>query len=245
MRPNLAVAECQHFPWRVEPIDRRKGLDRQPERGGLLLGAVVQKEIVFVKVEWHVERALRGRNAGQVIHVTMSEQNVTDRQLFPLRERKKRRCFVTRVNQDCFPGAPTSDDKAILEEWRGGLRLDYDHLVILAILDDLMFISKIKTAASRIGVPIAFARSATAALADMRKASPSLVILDLNNPRTDALGIVASMRADPALSSIPTLGFVSHVHTALINAAREAGVGEVLARSAFSERLPEILERAR
>jgi CheY-like chemotaxis protein len=245
MRPNLAVAKCQHFPWRVEPIDGRKSLDRQPEHRGLFLGAGVQKEVVFVKVDWHVEHALRDRNARHMIHVGMSKQNVTDSDLFPLREREKGRRFVTGVNQDSFPGAPTGDNKAILEERRGGLRLDYDHVVILAILDDLMFTSKIKTAASRLGVPIAFARSATAALADMRNASPTLVILDLNNPRTDPLGIVVSMKADPALSSIPTLGFVSHVHTELINAAREAGVGEVVARSAFSDRLPEILERAR
>jgi hypothetical protein len=44
---------------------------------------------------------------------------------------------------------------------------------------------------------------------------------------------------------IPTVGYVSHVQTELIEAARRAGVGEVLARSAFNERLPEILGRGR
>src|SRR5213593_3096855 len=106
--------------------------------------------------------------------------------------------------------------------------------MILAVLDDLLFTSKIKTAASQLGVAVAFARSSDAALAEMRKSQPSLVILDLNSPRTDPLGTVGAMKADPALASIPTIGFASHVQTDVINAARLAGVGEVLARSAFT-----------
>lgn len=90
-----------------------------------------------------------------------------------------------------------------------------------------------------------FARGAAAALDQMRASAPSLVVLDLNNPRTDPLGTLAAMHADPALASIPTVGFVSHVDTTTIHAAREAGISEVLARSAFATRLPEILGRGR
>ena len=108
-----------------------------------------------------------------------------------------------------------------------------------------MFSSKIRATAKQLGVTIAFARSSEGALADMRKNAPSLVILDLNNPRTDPLGTVGSMKADPALAAIPTVGFASHVQTEVIEAARRAGVGEVLARSAFTQRLPDILERGR
>ena len=115
--------------------------------------------------------------------------------------------------------------------------------MILAVLDDLMFSSKIKTAATHLGVPLTFARSSAAALAEMRKSAPSLVIFDLNNPRTDPLGTVAAMHADPALAAIPTVGYVSHVDTEVINAARQAGLTEVLARSAFTMQLPEILKR--
>jgi PleD family two-component response regulator len=117
--------------------------------------------------------------------------------------------------------------------------------MILAILDDLMFTSKIKTTANQLGVSVSFARSSQTALADMRKAVPSLVILDLNNARIDPLGTIASMKADPALAGIPTVGFASHVQVDVIEAARKAGVGEVLARSAFTQQLPDILERGR
>ena len=53
------------------------------------------------------------------------------------------------------------------------------------------------------------------------------------------------MRKDPDLRSLPTMGFVSHVDTPLILAAREAGVDEVMARSAFAANLAKILTQAR
>ena len=117
--------------------------------------------------------------------------------------------------------------------------------MILALLDDLLFTSRIKTTANQLGVSVAFARSSEAALTHMRAQPPSLVILDLNNPRIDPLRTVESMKADPVLSNIPTLGFASHVHVDIIEAARQAGVTDVMARSAFSQHLPEILSRGR
>jgi PleD family two-component response regulator len=113
--------------------------------------------------------------------------------------------------------------------------------MILAVLDDLMFTSKIKTTASQLGVAVAFARSHDGALSEMRKQAPSLVILDLNNPRTNPLGIVAAMKQEPSLAAVPTVGYASHVQVDVIDAARQAGVGEVLARSAFTQQLADIL----
>jgi CheY-like chemotaxis protein len=117
--------------------------------------------------------------------------------------------------------------------------------MILAVLDDLMFTSKIKTTAGQVGVAVTFARSADAALTEMRKTAPALVILDLNNARTDPLGLVAAMKQDPALAPVRTVGYASHVLTDVIEAARRAGVNEVLARSAFSQRLADILVAAK
>ena len=115
--------------------------------------------------------------------------------------------------------------------------------MILAVLDDLLFTSKIKAAAGQLGVAVSFARSAGAALDAMTATPPSLVILDLNNARVDPMGLVAAMKANPALAAIPTVGFVSHVQTDLIDAARAAGVTDVMARSAFAQRIGEILQR--
>ena len=121
--------------------------------------------------------------------------------------------------------------------------MNYHSTVILAVVDDLMFTSKIRTAAKQLGVSIVFARSSDGALTEMRKERPSLVIFDLNNPRTDPLGTVATMKQDETLAKIPTVGFVSHVETDLIARARQTGVDEVLARSTFTMQLADILRR--
>jgi CheY-like chemotaxis protein len=117
--------------------------------------------------------------------------------------------------------------------------------MILAVVSDLMFTSKIRTAAARIGVEVVFARSSRDALAAMDKGPPALVIFDLDARSIDPLGTLAAMKADPALTTVPTVGFVSHVRADLIEAARQAGVDDVMARSAFAERLPVILEHDR
>jgi hypothetical protein len=58
------------------------------------------------------------------------------------------------------------------------------------------------------------------------------------------MAAIAAIKTDPSLAGTRTLGFVSHVDTATIDAARAAGIDQVLARSAFVERLGEILTRS-
>jgi CheY-like chemotaxis protein len=100
---------------------------------------------------------------------------------------------------------------------------------------------KISTAAKAIGADVYFERTPGMALARIKEQQPSLVIFDLNSARLDPLGVIAQLKTDPETRGIRTLGFVSHVHADTIAAARAAGVDEVLARSAFAERLGEIL----
>ena len=117
--------------------------------------------------------------------------------------------------------------------------------MILAAVDDLMFSSRISTAAKAVGATIRFTRSVEAVIDAARETRPALVILDLNSARTQPLEILAALKADPLLAAIPTVGFVSHVDTPTIEAAREAGADRVLARSAFVEQLPQLLQAAR
>jgi CheY-like chemotaxis protein len=198
-----------------------------------------------VQVHRHVEGALGGSHAGDVIDVRVGQQNTTQVDALPHRKLQQAVNFVAWVNQDAVARTRTGYDKSVLEERAHGLGLEYDHQVILAILDDLLFTSKIKTAAKQLGVAISVARSREGALTEMRAHQPSLVIFDLNNPRTDPLGTVEAMKADPALATIATVGFASHVQTDVIEAARKAGVDEVMARSMFTDRLPQILARGR
>ena len=113
--------------------------------------------------------------------------------------------------------------------------------MIVCAIDDLIFSIKIKTAAKQLGVDIHFERSRENVLPTVREKRPSLVIFDLNSSRLAPMETIAAMKADPELKRVMTLGYVSHVDSEAIGAARRAGIDQVLARSTFSERLGAIL----
>lgn len=117
----------------------------------------------------------------------------------------------------------------------------YHRFMILAAVDDMLFSSKIRTTAKNAGVALVFARTPAEILDQARALKPSLVIFDLNSTKAAPIETVASLKRDAGLASIPTLGFVSHVQTDVIDAARAAGIDEVMARSAFAARLADIL----
>jgi CheY-like chemotaxis protein len=116
--------------------------------------------------------------------------------------------------------------------------------MIVCVVDDLIFSIKISTAAKRLGVEMYFERSRDNVLPTIREKQPSLVIFDLNSGRLAPMNAIAAMKADPSLKTIRTLGYVSHVDSDAIAAARRAGIDQVLARSAFADGLGEILTSA-
>jgi PleD family two-component response regulator len=114
--------------------------------------------------------------------------------------------------------------------------------MIIAVLDDLFFSIKIKNAAKLLGAEVYFERSPDAVLESIRAKAPRLVIFDLDSTTMRPLAALAAMKAEATLKDVPTLGFVSHVHADVIAAARAAGIDQVLARSAFVDRLGTILQ---
>ena len=118
--------------------------------------------------------------------------------------------------------------------------------MVLVAVDDLLFSSKIRATAKQLAVDITFARTPDEILSQARALRPSLIVFDVNSQKSDPINTVAALKADEGLRDIPTTGFVSHVNTALILAARQAGMDEVMARSAFAANIPQILtERER
>jgi DNA-binding NarL/FixJ family response regulator len=112
---------------------------------------------------------------------------------------------------------------------------------ILAAVDDLLFSSKIRTTAKQLGLEIQFARTPADILAQAKATNPTLAIFDLNSAKTDPIATITALKQDQATSGIRTIAFASHVHTALIAEARQAGADEVLPRSAFAGNLAKIL----
>ena len=114
--------------------------------------------------------------------------------------------------------------------------------LVLALVNDLFFYSKIRQTAQQMGLDLAPADDEKLPQQAVER-SPQTVVIELGAGRglERALNAVRAVKADPALSAIRLVGFGSHVQTDVLAAARDAGCDEVYARSEFTARLPEIL----
>ncbi len=110
-----------------------------------------------------------------------------------------------------------------------------DPLPIPCLVRDLMFAGKISVAAAHAGAAVRIVRD-PAALAAID--GPQLIV-DLN--QEGALPAAAAWRLR---TGRPVVGFVAHVDTATVAAARAASLDRVLARSAFAAQLPALLRYA-
>lgn len=113
---------------------------------------------------------------------------------------------------------------------------------ILAAVSDLFFSVKITDAAKRAGMPLEFVKEEKELLAKAQE-KPTLIIFDLNFETIQPLKLISAIKGDPHLKQISLLGYVSHVQGELKQQAHEAGCDVVLARSAFSQNLQQILKR--
>jgi CheY-like chemotaxis protein len=114
--------------------------------------------------------------------------------------------------------------------------------MILAVVDDLLFLSKIQQTALHLGVAVKSARPSDLPTPD-REDLPNAVIIDLNHRSGQALEVLRALKSDLKTKDITVIGFVSHVQASLIAAARDAGCDVVLARSVFVDQLPSLLQR--
>jgi PleD family two-component response regulator len=113
---------------------------------------------------------------------------------------------------------------------------------VVAVLNDLLFRVKIQEAAKRAGFEITFAQSQEEALRQAQN-GVAVVLLDLNDAKTEPLHTIEKLKGGEKTRNIPLLGYVSHVQTDLIKAAQAKGCDTVMARSAFVQNLPRILDR--
>jgi CheY-like chemotaxis protein len=113
---------------------------------------------------------------------------------------------------------------------------------IVAVVDDLFFATKIGETAKRAGVAVDFATTEETLL-QKTSHKPSLIIVDLNLNAMKPLALISRLKSDPDLKHTSILGFVSHVQGDLKQKAAKAGCDMVLARSSFSQNLPQILKR--
>ena len=113
---------------------------------------------------------------------------------------------------------------------------------ILLITSDLGCMSSVAGAAARTGAQLRTALGAASIDEKLAEASPALVVVDLSMPGVKPAELIPSLRARlPEQARI--LAFGSHVHTALLAAAREAGCDVVVSRGEFHARMDDFLRQ--
>ena len=113
---------------------------------------------------------------------------------------------------------------------------------VLVFVDDLFFAAKIRTTAEHLGVEVVFSKNLEALSETVKDGTPALVIVDLHLQREDPFIIAGRLKSDAAFNTTALIGFFSHVQVELQRRAEAAGYDRVLPRSAFTKRLPEILQ---
>ncbi|MGH9066069.1 MAG: hypothetical protein ACRD0J_00870 [Acidimicrobiales bacterium] len=103
---------------------------------------------------------------------------------------------------------------------------------VVAFVPDLMDRSKVEVAAQAAGAELELVARADDLATGVERGA-DLVVVDLGRP-----GVLDGLAG---LGRVRTVGFGSHVDRDLLRAASDAGCSQVLARSAFFRRLPDLL----
>lgn len=108
------------------------------------------------------------------------------------------------------------------------------------LCDDLIFISRIAGTARSLGLEVRSVRSMQDLLKKAEQEPPACVLIDLHNATLEPETLVAEMRK---LGKTFLVGYGSHVDTATLKKAREAGFDVVWPRSKFVDELAQELPR--
>ena len=108
---------------------------------------------------------------------------------------------------------------------------------VVYLVRDLLFTSKIRETATRLGLELLQARDAASLKAAAGTAR--VLILDLRLP--ESLGALELLQNDPSTRDIPSVGFIDHEKVDVMQAATDKGCDTVLAKGKFSSALPQLL----
>jgi len=116
-----------------------------------------------------------------------------------------------------------------------------DERPVLVVADDLFVRGRIDATARAVGRSVRYARSADDFRAALRADRPRAVLVGLAATRLPWAELVRELRADPAAAGTYVLAFGPHKNLDLRARALDAGVDRVLANSAFTRALPQLL----
>lgn len=112
---------------------------------------------------------------------------------------------------------------------------------IIAVVDDLMFRSKIQAAALELSIDVTYPKNEEELKETLAAKPTSLIIFDLGARSQDVLSIIKLIKTNEKTRSTLVISFFPHVNEELKRKAVEAGCDMVVPRSRFSLKLKDIL----
>jgi len=111
---------------------------------------------------------------------------------------------------------------------------DLPRKLVLALVRDLIFASRIAAQGKSAGVAVKILRDPS----QLSGEPAALLLVDLNQA-----GTIEAAAEWSRATGMKVVGFVSHVDVETINRARAAGIDQVMARSGLVEALPVLLAK--
>ena len=115
---------------------------------------------------------------------------------------------------------------------------------VLVVVDDLFFLAKIQTTLSHLGLAAHVMTQRPALQEYVRTAmAPVLVVVDLTLRQDDAVAVISTIRATDRSAPVSILAFGAHVAVDTRQQALQAGADRVVAKSEFSNHLPDLIQQ--
>jgi len=115
---------------------------------------------------------------------------------------------------------------------------------VLVVVDDLFFLTKIQTTLSHLGLATQVMTQRPTLQEYVRTATaPMLVVVDLTLRADDAVSVISAIRSTDSGAPVSILAFGAHVAVETHQQALQAGADQVVAKSEFSRRLPDLIQQ--
>lgn len=115
---------------------------------------------------------------------------------------------------------------------------------VLVVVDDLFFLAKIQTTLRHLGLTTRVMTQRPALQEYLQTAlTPVLVVVDLTLRTDDAVAVISSVRATDSSVPVAILAFGAHVAVDTRQQALQAGADRVVAKSEFSNHLPDLIQQ--
>ena len=119
-----------------------------------------------------------------------------------------------------------------------------DRPLVLVVEDNPVNLELVEAILDRAGYQIVAAASAEEALERLRGLRPHLVLLDIQLPGLDGLGLMRLLKANPETAGIPVVALSAHARPEDRQAALAAGCVEYIAKPIDTRTLPTQLAAA-